>query len=270
MKLRNLLYANPPLPRVTGSIQVPNVFSHEMTCIIYVTPVGVYLSSKFKIFCKAFVPLKAGASPQLSSGTYSIFSNRKARCSHERSVGLNQSHKRLDWVHQSRSPHVSFHHDVPVLNVWHHVLAPPRSYKSNLSHHNSSFPVSELFCFPVETESQFRELEPSTLSPGTRALWDHLQLQKTLCFFYCVGRLLPWIIIICSCTLPLRDRKPKHANAGSLPEPPSLPLILRGWQALPFHPPSESAWHIYTILKSFKQDELHPSLNLCDTTNKWE
>ena len=30
--------------------------------------------------------------------------------------------------------------------------------------------------------------------------------RKTLCFFYCVGRLLPRIIIICSCTSPLRPR----------------------------------------------------------------
>ena len=30
--------------------------------------------------------------------------------------------------------------------------------------------------------------------------------KKTLCFFYCVGRLLPRIIIICSCTSLLRPR----------------------------------------------------------------
>ena len=173
---------------------------------IYVTPVGVCLSSKFQNFCKALIPLKAGASPQPLPGTYSIFSNRKARCSRERSVGLNQLRKRPDWVHQSRSPRVSFHLDIPVLNVWRHVLVPPRLYKGNYSRHNSSFPVSELFCFPVETESQFYELEPSTLSPGTRDLWDHLKLQEDSLFLSCVGRLLPRIIIICSCTSPLRPK----------------------------------------------------------------
>ena len=138
---------------------------------------------------------------------------------------------------------MSFYHEVPVRNVWCHVLVPPRSYKSNLSCHNFSFPVSELFCLPVETESQFHELEPSKLSPGTRALWDHLQLQKTLCFFYCVGRLLPWIIIICSCTSPLRDQKPKHVNASSLPEPPSPNSVRMAGSALP-----STKWECVTFI----------------------
>ena len=204
------------------------------------------LGSKFRIFIKALIPPKAWASSQPSSGTCSIFSNRKARCSHECSVKLNQLHVHLDWVRQSRSPHLSFNHDISVWNVWRHDPSPPRLYKGEAPAKPPSFLVSELFLFCVKPNSQFHELEPLTLSPGTGALWDHLQLQKTLCFFYCVGRLLPKIIIICSCTLPLRDWKPEYVNASSLPEPPSR--ILQGWQALPFHPPSESVWHISNLL----------------------
>ena len=91
--------------------------SRTFSLDIYVTPVGVSLGSKIKFFVKALVPSKAEASPQPLSGTYSIFSNRKAHCSREWSMGLNQSCKRPDWVHQSCSPCMSFHHDVPLWNI---------------------------------------------------------------------------------------------------------------------------------------------------------
>ena len=42
--------------------------------------------------------------------------------------------------------------------------------------------------FPVETESQFRELEPSTLSQAPEPCETTCNFKKTLCFFYCVGR----------------------------------------------------------------------------------
>ena len=89
--------------------------SHRLACAL----------EKFKKFNQNSPrPFEGCGWPQPSSGTYSIFSNRKARCSCERSVGLNQSRKSLVWVHQSRSPRVSCWLWRPRLERWHHGLAP--------------------------------------------------------------------------------------------------------------------------------------------------
>ena len=100
-------------------------------------------------------PFEGCGQPQPSPGTYSIFSNRKARCSCERSMGLNQSHKSLAWVHQSRSPCMSFHYDIPVWNVDVMVWRLQGRIKARSCQSPLMLPSSKLFCFLLKPKASF-------------------------------------------------------------------------------------------------------------------